>query len=129
MNKVPSVYKLGCFIHHGRRYHSALSRSFDYLGELLAERLLTEHPLDDRPNDALPLPIGGNEGTLKAEEMQSPDMPPQDMQSQEIQSRTTATSPSFPGGLKQAFLVIALMLAIFLVGLDMVQVDIWSSLC
>jgi hypothetical protein len=61
--------------------------------------------MDDRPNDASSPTIGGKAATLKAEEMQS---------------QTASTPPSYPGGLTEAFLVMALMSSIFLVGLDMV---------
>jgi hypothetical protein len=69
----------------------------------MAEKLLAGRPLDDRPNDASNT-IGEKTATLGTD----------------VQTQETSAPPSFPGGLKQAFLIIALMLAIFLVGLDMV---------
>ncbi|KAH8896392.1 putative MFS transporter [Thozetella sp. PMI_491] len=62
-----------------------------------------EHPLDDIPNAVVSPGIGGKLATPNAGEIR-PQAP---------------STPPWRSGLKQAFLVIALMLAIFLVGLDM----------
>ena len=105
-------------IHYGRRYHPALSISPDHLVECLveclAERLLTDNPLNCRSDDASSLNIYTVEGKGATAEAE--------MQSQTTSKApaTPATAPSYPGALKQAILVIALILAMFIVALDMV---------
>ena len=70
----------------------------------MAEKLLVDPPLDDLLNDASSTAPGK---TATFEE--------------DVPTLATSVPPSFPGGLKQSLLVIALMMALFLVGLDMVM--------
>ncbi|KAL9105783.1 MAG: hypothetical protein Q9227_009085 [Pyrenula ochraceoflavens] len=80
--------------------------SYDCLGEMrrAVKELALQLPLVDYPNDASTLTIEGESATQKAARKQT---------------QTISSPPPYPGALKQAFLVVALMLAIFLVGLDM----------
>ena len=95
--------------------HPALSISPDHLVECLAERLLTDYFLNRRSDNASSLnhhTVEGKGATAEAE-----------MQSQTMSKApaTPATAPSYPGAVKQTILVIALILAMFIVALDVVR--------